>query len=78
VREIVDGNNLIGRLGPGTREGLVSELCEVARRGRKRLTVVFDGPPDAGRPKADSGKPAAPVNPKNWERWFSDPRNGIV
>jgi predicted RNA-binding protein with PIN domain len=150
VAEIVDGNNLMGRLGGGTREGLVSELCEVARRKRKRLTVVFDGPPDAGRPKVQSfgdvtvvyaaprtadeeivrrireqrdprgvtvvtddralasavsgagartagvdvyrtdasrrlGAPAAsavekpvpPGGPKDWERWFSDPRNRI-
>ncbi len=149
--EIVDGNNLIGRLGGGTREGLVAELCEVARRKRKKLTVVFDGPPESGRPKvqaigdvtvvyaaprsadeeivrrireardprgvtvvtddralgsavsaagahtagievfqrdasarmgapapADSGKPAASGNPKDWERWFSDPKNRIT
>jgi predicted RNA-binding protein with PIN domain len=54
VPEIVDGNNLIGRLGGGTREGLVTELCEVARRKRKRLTVVFDGPPEAGRAKVQA------------------------
>jgi len=147
VAEIVDGNNLIGRLGGGTREGLVSELCEVARRKRKSLTVVFDGPPDAGRPKVQSfgdvtvvyaaprtadeeivrrireqrdprgvtvvtddralastvsgagartagvdvyrtdasrrlgaptiEKPVPPGGPKDWERWFSDPRNRI-
>jgi predicted RNA-binding protein with PIN domain len=150
VAEIVDGNNLIGRLGGGTREGLVSELCDVARRKRKRLTVVFDGPPESGRPKvqafgdvtvvyaaprtadeeivrrireardprgvtvvtddrglsaavsaagartagvevfqrdasarmrapvaSDSGKPAAAGSPKDWERWFADPRNRI-
>lgn len=148
--EIVDGNNLIGRLGGGTREGLVSELCEVARRKRKRFVVVFDGPPDGGRPKvqslgdvqivyaaprsadeeivrrireardprgvtvvtddralasavsaagariagieifqrdasarmrapapADPGKPTAAGNPKDWERWFSDPKNRL-
>lgn len=151
MADLVDGNNLIGRLGGGTREGLVTELCEVARRKRKRLTVVFDGPPEAGRPKvqslgdvtvvyaaprsadeeivrrireardprgvtvvtddralasavaaagartagietfgreasarlgapasADPGKPAAPGNPKDWERWFSDPKNRLT
>ncbi len=51
MADLVDGNNLMGRLGGGTREGLVSELCEVARRKRKNLTVVFDGPPEPGRPK---------------------------
>jgi predicted RNA-binding protein with PIN domain len=51
VADLVDGNNLIGRLGGGTREGLVSELCDVARRRRKKLTIVFDGPPEPGRPK---------------------------
>ena len=52
--EIVDGNNLIGRLGGGTREGLVTELCEVARRKRRRLTVVFDGPPETGHAKVQA------------------------
>ncbi len=52
--EIVDGNNLIGRLGGGSREGLVTELCEIARRKRKRLTVVFDGPPEPGRAKVQT------------------------
>jgi predicted RNA-binding protein with PIN domain len=51
VAEIVDGNNLIGRLGGGSREALVAELSELARSKRKRLTVVFDGPPPSGRPK---------------------------
>lgn len=50
----MDGNNVIGRLGGGTREGLVSELCDVARRKRKNLTVVFDGPPEPGRPKVQA------------------------
>jgi len=54
VGDLVDGNNLIGRLGGGTREGLVSELCDVARRKRKSLTVVFDGPPGPGRPKVQA------------------------
>ena len=150
MADLVDGNNLIGRLGGGKRDGLVTELCEVARRKRKKLTVVFDGPPEAGRPKvqtfgdvqvvyaaprsadeeiirrvqeardprgvtvvtddralasavaatgartagietfgrdaaarlrseapADSGKPVGPGNPKDWERWFSDPKNRL-
>jgi predicted RNA-binding protein with PIN domain len=51
VAEIVDGNNLIGRLGGGSREALVGELADLARSKRKRLTVVFDGPPPSGRPK---------------------------
>jgi predicted RNA-binding protein with PIN domain len=54
VADLVDGNNLLGRLGGDSREALVSELCEVARRKRKKLTVVFDGPPQAGRPKVQS------------------------
>ncbi len=52
--DLVDGNNLMGRLGGGTREGLISELCEVARRRRRKLAVVFDGPPGAGRPKVQA------------------------
>ena len=51
MSEIVDGNNLVGRLGGGSREALVSELADIARAKRKKLTVVFDGPPPAGRPK---------------------------
>jgi predicted RNA-binding protein with PIN domain len=54
VAEIVDGNNLIGRLGGGSREGLVAELAVLARSKRKRLTVVFDGPAPSGRPKVQS------------------------
>jgi len=54
VAEIVDGNNLMGRLGGGTREGLVAEIAELARRKRGRVTIVFDGPPDGGRPKVQS------------------------
>lgn len=148
VAEIVDGNNLIGRLGGGTREGLLCELADLARAKRKKMTVVFDGPPDGGRPKVqtlgdltvvyaaprtgdeeilrriqeardprgltvitdDRGlqsavraagartagidvyrkdaekrlgssptpvndKASAPVNARDWERWFSDPKN---
>jgi predicted RNA-binding protein with PIN domain len=54
MADLVDGNNLMGRLGGGTREGLVSELCDVARRKRQKVTVVFDGPPGAGRPKVQA------------------------
>ena len=54
MADLVDGNNLMGRLGGGTRDGLVTELCDLARRKRKSLTVVFDGPPDPGRPKVQS------------------------
>ena len=54
VAEIVDGNNLIGRLGGGSRESLVAELTALARSKGKKLTVVFDGPPPSGRPKVQS------------------------
>ncbi|KAA0254285.1 MAG: hypothetical protein EDX89_10780 [Acidobacteria bacterium] len=54
MAEIVDGNNLMGRLGGGTAEGLVKELADVARARRRKLTVVFDGPPPAGRPKVQA------------------------
>lgn len=50
VAELIDGNNLLGQKGI-TRETLVKELSELARARRKRLTVVFDGPPEHGRPK---------------------------
>jgi predicted RNA-binding protein with PIN domain len=51
VAEIVDGNNLMGRLGGGSRDSLVTELADLARAKKKSLTVVFDGPPPPGRPK---------------------------
>ena len=51
--ELLDGNNLLGRFG-GERAGLVSAVSELARSKRKKLTVVFDGPPEAGRPKVQS------------------------
>jgi predicted RNA-binding protein with PIN domain len=50
VTDLVDGNNLLGQKGI-TRETLVRELADLARAKRKRLTVVFDGPPEHGRPK---------------------------
>ena len=50
VAELIDGNNLLGQRGV-TRETLVRELSELARARRKKLTVVFDGPPEHGRPK---------------------------
>jgi predicted RNA-binding protein with PIN domain len=53
VAELVDGNNLLGRHG-GSRDELVAELARLARDKRKRVTVVFDGPPEAGRPKVQS------------------------
>ena len=54
MSDLVDGNNLMGRLKGSSREKLVTELAELARRKRKKLTVVFDGPPDAGRPKVQA------------------------
>lgn len=54
MADLVDGNNLLGRLGGGTREGLVAALSELARRKRKKLTIVFDGPPPAGGPKVQA------------------------
>lgn len=50
MAELVDGNNLLGRHG-GSRDALVAELARLAREKRKRVTVVFDGPPEPGRPK---------------------------
>lgn len=151
MSEIVDGNNLMGRLGGGTAEGLVKELADVARARRKKLVVVFDGPPPAGGAKVqplgdltivyaaprtadeeivrriqesrdprgltvvtddralagavaaagartvgtdsyrkegtarlprkdariEAQKEAPPANPREWERWFSDPKNRL-
>src|SRR6185295_3687955 len=51
--ELLDGNNLLGRFG-GERAGLVSAVSDLARAKRKKLTVVFDGPPEAGRPRVQS------------------------
>lgn len=54
MAELLDGNNLAGRLGAPTREGLIAEIAEIARRSRRALTVVFDGPPEGGRPKVQA------------------------
>ncbi|MCG3194334.1 MAG: hypothetical protein DIJKHBIC_03592 [Thermoanaerobaculia bacterium] len=51
MAEIVDGNNLLMSLGGGSRDVLLSELSELARRKRKPIVVVFDGPPPSGRGK---------------------------
>ena len=50
VAELIDGNNVLGQRGV-TRETLLRELADLARARGRRLTVVFDGPPDHGRPK---------------------------
>lgn len=50
VADLIDGNNLLGQRGV-TRETLVRELGDLARARGRKLTVVFDGPPDHGRPK---------------------------
>lgn len=50
MADLIDGNNLLGQKGV-TRETLVRELADLARARRKRVTVVFDGPPEHGRPK---------------------------
>jgi predicted RNA-binding protein with PIN domain len=50
VAELIDGNNLMGQRGI-SRETLVREVSDLARARRRQLTLVFDGPPDHGRPK---------------------------
>lgn len=50
MADLIDGNNLLGQKGVA-RETLVRELADLARAKRKKLTVVFDGPPEHGRPK---------------------------
>ncbi len=50
VAELIDGNNLMGQRGV-SRDTLVRELADLARARGKKLVVVFDGPPDHGRPK---------------------------
>ncbi|MHB8797453.1 MAG: NYN domain-containing protein [Thermoanaerobaculia bacterium] len=50
MADLIDGNNLLGQKGV-SRETLVQELTELSRAKRRRLTVVFDGPPEHGRPK---------------------------
>ena len=54
MADLIDGNNLMARLGGGTREALVAELSDVARAKRRKLVVVFDGPPEHGRPKVQA------------------------
>ncbi|HYN40265.1 MAG TPA: NYN domain-containing protein [Thermoanaerobaculia bacterium] len=50
MAELIDGNNVLGQRGV-TRDTLIRELADLARARGRRLTVVFDGPPDHGRPK---------------------------
>lgn len=56
VAYLVDGNNVIGqtpgwhRDKPGSRRRLLGELAAFAAATRARVTVVFDGAPDADVP----------------------------
>jgi predicted RNA-binding protein with PIN domain len=49
---LIDGNNLLGHLAPGenrgreSRYGLVARLLTFQRLTRRRIILVFDGPPD--------------------------------
>jgi len=51
--ELLDGNNLLGRFG-GERGALVAAVAELARQKRRRVTIVFDGHPEPGRPKVQA------------------------
>jgi predicted RNA-binding protein with PIN domain len=49
---LIDGNNLLGHLAPGesrgpeSRYGLLARLLTFQRLTRRRIILVFDGPPD--------------------------------
>ena len=49
---LIDGNNLLGHLAPGesrgpeSRYGLIARLLTFQRLTRRRIILVFDGPPD--------------------------------
>ncbi len=53
---VLDGNNLLHSLPPGSRSRheLRRLLLELTRRHRVRATLVFDGPPPAGSPERES------------------------
>lgn len=61
---LIDGNNVIGQRGkgyeewfsdkPGSRRRLLQDLARLARVRKLRLTVVFDGAPDAAFPDGAS------------------------
>lgn len=53
MAELIDGNNLLGQRGV-SRDTLVRELADLARARRRKLVVVFDGPPEHGRPKVQA------------------------
>ena len=62
MRYLVDGNNVIGNerglslADDNSRRTLVQALCALARRTRKPITVVFDGPaPPSSAARADLG-----------------------
>jgi predicted RNA-binding protein with PIN domain len=57
---VVDGNNVMGqtpgwhRDKPKARRALVEKLAAFARAKKARVTVVFDGEPDAGFPNGSA------------------------
>jgi predicted RNA-binding protein with PIN domain len=61
---LIDGNNVIGQRGkgyetwyrdkPGARKQLLAQLAQLARVKKLRLTVVFDGAPEAHFPDGSS------------------------
>ena len=61
MRYLIDGNNLIGHerglslADDDSRAVLVRALCALARRTRKGVTVVFDGPAPHGGGRSDLG-----------------------
>jgi predicted RNA-binding protein with PIN domain len=57
---IIDGNNVMGQR-PGwhrdkaaSRRALIEQLADFARAKKARVTVVFDGAPDAGYPNGSA------------------------
>lgn len=51
---LIDGNNLLHRLGDRSRASVRRRVLDATRHERMSLAVVFDGPPPAGSPARES------------------------
>lgn len=51
---LLDGNNLLHRIGDRTRASVRKQVLDVTRYESMSVTVVFDGPAPAGSPERES------------------------
>jgi len=66
---LIDGNNLLGHLAPGesrgreARQALTARLLTFRRLTRRRIVLIFDGPPDDTLEQQDFGPKFAVLFP---------------